>query len=108
MAVQEPRTGIVSKESDRDIIARVADAHNVTDDGVIEIISRASGAADNVERVAVQINWCLSKSPPPLAAQSVILATCKTHQSTKRAAGYADFDALSSFETVYRPFRKKI
>jgi hypothetical protein len=38
VAVQEPRAGVVSEESDRDIIAVVADVHNVADDGVDIVI----------------------------------------------------------------------
>jgi hypothetical protein len=39
VAVEEPRARIVSEESDRDLIARAADAHDVTFNGVDVVIS---------------------------------------------------------------------
>ena len=59
VAVEEPRARIVSLESDRDVIARVPDAHDIAFDGVDVVISRATGAADNVEGVSVQVNRVL-------------------------------------------------
>ena len=38
VAVEEPRARVVSEESDRDIITRVADAHDVADDRVIKVV----------------------------------------------------------------------
>ena len=38
VAVEKPRARVVGKESDRDIIARVADAHDVADDRVIKVV----------------------------------------------------------------------
>jgi hypothetical protein len=62
VTVEEPRARVVRLEPDRDIIARIPDAHNVTDDGVIIVIGRVACAADNVERVAVQVDGVLQKS----------------------------------------------
>jgi hypothetical protein len=59
VAVEEPRARIVSFESDRDVIARVPDAHDITFDGVVEVISGVAGAADDVEGVSVQVNRVL-------------------------------------------------
>ena len=53
MAVEKPRARVVSKEPDRDIIARVADAHDVADDGVIKVVRRITGTADHGERMAM-------------------------------------------------------
>ena len=53
VAVEEPRARVVSKEPDRDIIARVADAHNVADDRVIKVVGRITGTADHGERMAM-------------------------------------------------------
>ena len=55
MAVQEPRTRVVSEEPDRDIIIRVADAHDVADDRVDKVISRVSRTPYHVECVPVQV-----------------------------------------------------
>lgn len=59
VAVEEPRARVVSEESDRNVIARVPDAHNIADDGIVEVISFAVGAADDVEGVSVQVNRVL-------------------------------------------------
>jgi hypothetical protein len=59
VAVEEPRARIVSEESDRDVIAGAPDAHDIAFDGVVVVISRAAGAADDVEGVSVQVNRVL-------------------------------------------------
>jgi hypothetical protein len=61
VAVEEPRARIVSEESDRDVIVifYVPDAHDIADDRVVEVISLAAGAADDVEGVSVQVNRVL-------------------------------------------------
>ena len=53
VAVEEPRARVVSKEPDRDFIARVADAHDVADDRVIKVVRRITGTADHGERMAM-------------------------------------------------------
>jgi hypothetical protein len=59
VAVKEPRPRVVSEESDRDVISRVPDAHDIAFDGVVEVISLAAGAANDVEGVSVQVNRVL-------------------------------------------------
>ncbi len=61
VAVEEPRASIISKESDRDVIARVRvpDAHDIANHGIVKVISLVAGAADDVEGVSVQVNWVL-------------------------------------------------
>ena len=59
VTVEEPRARIVRLEPDRDIIASSSDAHNVTDDGVIIVVGRVARAANDVERVAVQVDGVL-------------------------------------------------
>jgi hypothetical protein len=61
VTVEEPRTGVVSLEPDRDIIVRVPDAYNVAHDGVVEVVSRVSCAADDVEDMSMQVDWVLIK-----------------------------------------------
>ena len=61
VAVEEPRTGIVGEEPDRDIVARDAVAHDVADDGVYKVVRRIAGAADDVEGMSMQVNGVLSK-----------------------------------------------
>jgi len=38
VAVEEPRARVVSEEPDRDIVASVADAYDVADDGVLKVV----------------------------------------------------------------------
>ena len=59
VTVEEPRARIVRLEPDRDIITLISDAHNVTDDGVIIVVGVIARAANNVERVTVQVHGVL-------------------------------------------------
>lgn len=61
VAVEEPRTGVVGEEPDRDIVALVADADNVADDGIYKVVRRIAGAADDGERMSMQVNGMLSR-----------------------------------------------
>ena len=38
VAVEEPRTRVVGKETDSDIVACIADTHDVTDYGINEVV----------------------------------------------------------------------
>jgi hypothetical protein len=53
VAVEEPRARVVSKESDRDIITRVADAHDIADDRVIKVVRRITSTSDYGESMAM-------------------------------------------------------
>jgi hypothetical protein len=77
VTVKEPRSRVVSKEPNRDIISRFTNAHDVADHRVIKVVRRAISAADNMERVSVQVDRMLvhhncqhpsdeSASPPAL------------------------------------------
>ena len=61
VAVEEPRARVVSIEPDRDIIAEVAHAHDITDDRVIIVVRVITSTADNEEVMAMQVNWMLLK-----------------------------------------------
>ena len=61
VAMKEPRPRVVSEESDCDIISRLADAHDVSDDRVFIVVGRAISAADDGERVPVQVDRVLQK-----------------------------------------------
>ena len=61
VAVEEPRAGVVGEEPDGDIVAHVAVAHDVADDGVYKVVRRIAGAADDVEGMSMQVNGVLSK-----------------------------------------------
>ena len=62
VAMQEPRTRVVSEESERHIILRIraSYAHDVADDRVVIVVSRISSTADHVEVMPVQVDRVLS------------------------------------------------
>ena len=49
--MHDPGTRVVSAESDCDIIAGSANADNISDRGVDEVVGRATGRTDNMEGV---------------------------------------------------------
>jgi hypothetical protein len=59
VAAEEPRTRVVSEESDRHTLPRVSHAHNVTDDGVVKVVGRIASAADDMKCVAMQVDRVL-------------------------------------------------
>jgi hypothetical protein len=59
VAVQEPRTRIVSEESERHIIPCISHAHDVADDWVVIVVSRTSSTADHVEVAPMQVDRVL-------------------------------------------------
>jgi hypothetical protein len=61
VAVEEPRAGVISKEANCDNIPSVTHAHNIPDNGVVEIVRRVTCATDDVEVVPVQMNRMLLK-----------------------------------------------
>lgn len=87
VAVEEPRTRVVGEEPDRDVITGVANAHDVTDDRVIEVVRRVTGAPDDRERVSMQVNRVLSSGR---GVKKVMLHHWQlagdTHRSTKCAS----------------------
>ena len=61
VAVEEPRTRVVGKETDGDIVARIADTHDITDYGIDEVVRRIPTAADYPEGVPVQMHRVLCR-----------------------------------------------
>jgi len=61
VAVEEPRAGIIGKEANCDIIPSLTHIHNIPDNGVEEIVRRATSATDDVEVVPVQMNRMLMR-----------------------------------------------
>ncbi len=60
VAVEKPRTRVVSDEADRDIIfTSEAHVHDVAEDRVLKVIRRITSTADNGERMTMQVNWML-------------------------------------------------
>ena len=60
MAMEEPRSRVISLEPNRDIIPSIADVYHVTQDGIIKIVSAVSCTAHDVERMSMKVNRVLS------------------------------------------------
>ena len=55
VAVEEPRARVVGEESDgHEIRLAGADAHDIADDRVVEVVGVASGAPDHMEGMLVK------------------------------------------------------
>jgi hypothetical protein len=59
VAVEEPRARVIGEEANCDDIPCVTHVHNIPNNGVVEIVRRATGATDDVEVVPVQMNGVL-------------------------------------------------
>jgi hypothetical protein len=57
--MEEPRARVIREEPDRDIIAGVADAHDVAEDRVLIVVRGISSTAYNRERMSMQVNGML-------------------------------------------------
>lgn len=61
VAVEEPRTVIVGEEAYCDIVAGIANTHDIADYGIDEIVGRIPSATDDPERVSVQMHRVLCR-----------------------------------------------
>jgi hypothetical protein len=61
VAVEEPRAGIVGEETNCDIIPRVTNTHDISNNRVLKVVCLVTGAADHMEVVAMQMDRMLSK-----------------------------------------------
>ena len=101
VAVEEPRARVVREEPDRDIITGGADAHNIAEDRVLEVVRGVTSTPYNSERMSMQVNRMLfgegsSKSVRPchqIPAQN-------THRSADGTSWDGQFDALVRPKTV--------
>lgn len=101
VAVEEPRAGVVSEEPNRDVVARVADAHDVADDGVHKVVRRVSGAANHGERMSVQVDGVLVEGGKRwFSALSTTGTREATHRSADGTAGNGQFDTFVWLEAV--------
>ena len=92
VAVEEPRAGVIGEEANCDKIPGVTQIHNIPNNGVVEIVRRATGATDDVEVMPVQMNrmllretiginltvfYCNSKilTGPPTAFEGMVNST---------------------------------
>jgi len=59
VAMEEPRSRIVGEEPDGHFISTSTHRHDISDDGVVEVVGRTIGAADHMEIVPVQMDRVL-------------------------------------------------
>lgn len=85
--MEEPWTRIVGEKAYRDVVASVADTHNITSHGINKVVRRIPSATNHGEGVPVQVN-----------------GVRPTHCATRNG----DFDALVSLETIDAARREKV
>jgi hypothetical protein len=56
VTMKEPRTSVVGRESDRHIITGITNTNNVPPWGIDVVVSGTSGATNNIECVAMQMD----------------------------------------------------
>ena len=81
MAMEEPRTRVVGLEPDGDVIPSQTNAHNISNDGVVEVVGRATGAPYHMEVVSMQMNGVLFSSN---RQDSNILTIIREHSQVRR------------------------
>lgn len=59
VAVQEPWAGVVSGESERNIVSGASNAHDIAAHRIDVIVRRASSNADDVKRVSMEMERML-------------------------------------------------
>ena len=59
VAMEEPRSRIVSEEPNSDQIATITHRHHISDDRVLEVVDKTIGATDYIETMPVQMNRVL-------------------------------------------------
>jgi hypothetical protein len=61
VAVEEPHPRVVGEETDRDIVASIADAHDVANYGIDEVVGRISSTTDYPKVMPVQMHRVLCR-----------------------------------------------
>jgi hypothetical protein len=104
VAMEEPGTGIIGEEPNRDVITGVAHAHDIPDNRIDKIVRGVAGAADDVEGMSMQVNRVLYrgamrvKEMTPTSPKGHNMMD--THRSAKGATGNGEFNALIWLEAV--------
>jgi hypothetical protein len=104
VAVEEPGTGIVGEEPNRDVITGVADAHHIPDNRIDKVVRGVAGAADDIEGMSMQVNRVLYRR----AMRVKVMAPTSpkghnmmnTHRSANGTTGNGEFNALIRLEAV--------
>jgi hypothetical protein len=61
MAMEEPRPGVISHKTNRNIISRSANADYVTQYGVVPVIGTVPCTANDIERMAMKMDGMLTR-----------------------------------------------
>ena len=100
VAVEEPRAGIVGKETNRDIIPSVTNTHDISNNRVVKVVGGVTSAADHMEVVAMQMNRVLSKDAMVINLALFKPQSAQTYRSTGGSSRNGQLNALVWFETV--------
>lgn len=57
VTVHEPRSRVVCREAEGNVVSWTTNAHDITSNGVCIVVSRATSDPNNVEIVSVKVNW---------------------------------------------------
>ena len=57
--MEKPWTRVIGLEPNRNVISGVANAHNITDDRILEVVRRVAGTTNHVEGMPVQVDGVL-------------------------------------------------
>ena len=77
VAVEEPGPGVVRKEPNRDFVSSITNAHDIPDNGVVEIVGFTTGTADHMEVMPVQMNRVLSREVTAISSTTFHLQSRK-------------------------------
>jgi hypothetical protein len=100
VAVEEPRAGVIGKESNCDNIPSGTHTHNIPDNGVVEIVRWVTSATDDVEVVPVQMNRMLLRETIAINFDDDLLQFEITHGSTNGTSRNGQLNTLVKIETV--------
>jgi hypothetical protein len=78
--MEEPRAGVIGEEANCDNIPSVTHTHNIPNNGVVEIVRRATSATDDVEVVPVQMNRMLLREVIAINSTMFVTAIRKRSQ----------------------------
>jgi len=82
VAMEEPRARIVRKEADCDVISNVTDAHNISDNRVVEVVRGVASAAHDMEVVPMQMNRVLLSGQSRQSTSFLVVAQILTGPPT--------------------------
>ena len=106
--MEEPQSRIVGEEPDSHFISTRTQRHDISDDGVVEVVGITIGAADHVEIVPVQMNRVLFMEVTGLNFVILELRFGVTYWAANGTSGNCQLNALVRIETIDAVFWKKI